>query len=411
MNFFWEERMQPVLDLDKEYGLVLEGGGAKGAYQIGAWIALREAGVKIKGVAGTSVGALNGALICMDDEEKAKNLWKTISYSKVMDVDDEQMARLFEKERDPEVIMDTLRDSFRILADGGTDITPLRNLLEENIDEEKIRNGSIEFFACTYSVTDRKEWEVDMRALPEGQMKDMLLASSYLPVFKNVKLQGKTFTDGGLTNVLPVDTLVNRGYEDVILLRIFGMGHMKRFEIPENVRVYEISPRVSLGSMLQFDAAKSKRNMGIGYYDALRLIYGLKGHIYYIEESEEECYYLERFLSVNEQILSRVLEHYRRLDDKERRRRIFLEEVLPKIADELKLPRKWSYEELYLAILEATARIVKVPKYEIYTPKTLLAETKKRAKMLWPAGPDEDAGLPGFSYLIIEEKSDAQASE
>lgn len=52
--------MQAVIDLTKEYGLVLEGGGAKGAYQIGAWKALREAGVKLKGIAGTSVGALNG---------------------------------------------------------------------------------------------------------------------------------------------------------------------------------------------------------------------------------------------------------------------------------------------------------------------------------------------------------------
>ena len=59
--------MKPVIDLTKEYGLVLEGGGAKGAYQIGAWKAMREAGVKIKGIAGTSVGALNGALICMDE--------------------------------------------------------------------------------------------------------------------------------------------------------------------------------------------------------------------------------------------------------------------------------------------------------------------------------------------------------
>ena len=67
--------MEPVIDLSKEYGLVLEGGGAKGAYQIGAWKALREAGVRIRGVALTSVGALNGALICMGDLEHAEKLW------------------------------------------------------------------------------------------------------------------------------------------------------------------------------------------------------------------------------------------------------------------------------------------------------------------------------------------------
>ena len=59
--------MEAVIDLSKEYGIVLEGGGARGAYQIGVWKALKEAGVKIKGIAGTSVGALNGALMCMDD--------------------------------------------------------------------------------------------------------------------------------------------------------------------------------------------------------------------------------------------------------------------------------------------------------------------------------------------------------
>ena len=52
--------MKPVLDMTKEYGLVFDGGGARGAYQIGAWKALREAGVKISAVAGTSVGALKG---------------------------------------------------------------------------------------------------------------------------------------------------------------------------------------------------------------------------------------------------------------------------------------------------------------------------------------------------------------
>ena len=80
--------LTPVIDTSKEYGLVLEGGGAKGAYQIGAWKALKEAGVKINAVAGTSVGALNGALICMDELEMAQQMWSNLTYSHVMDVDD-----------------------------------------------------------------------------------------------------------------------------------------------------------------------------------------------------------------------------------------------------------------------------------------------------------------------------------
>ena len=142
--------MEPVIDLLKEYGLVLEGGGAKGAYQIGAWKALREVGVRIRGVAGTSVGALNGALICMGDLEQAERLWKTIAYSKVMDVNDELMRKLFDKEgMKSEDWRTTLRDIFKVLGEGGADIAPLRRLLEENVDEDRIRNSPVEFYSCT----------------------------------------------------------------------------------------------------------------------------------------------------------------------------------------------------------------------------------------------------------------------
>lgn len=66
------------------YGLVLEGGGAKGAYHIGAYKAIMEEGIEIRGIAGTSVGALNGALIAQEDFEKAYNLWYNMSFSRVI---------------------------------------------------------------------------------------------------------------------------------------------------------------------------------------------------------------------------------------------------------------------------------------------------------------------------------------
>ena len=79
--------MKPKIDLDREYGIVLEGGGARGAYQVGAWRALRETGVKIKGISGTSVGALNGVMMCMDELEKAEEVWASMDYSRVFDVE------------------------------------------------------------------------------------------------------------------------------------------------------------------------------------------------------------------------------------------------------------------------------------------------------------------------------------
>ena len=120
--------MRPLLDLTKEYGLVLDGGGARGAYQIGAWKALKEAGVKIAAVAGTSVGALNGALICMDDLEKAEKIWSEMEFSRVMSVDDEWMRQFFQGEQKLGDILSELR---RILREGGVDVGPLRRLIRD----------------------------------------------------------------------------------------------------------------------------------------------------------------------------------------------------------------------------------------------------------------------------------------
>lgn len=64
----------------KRVGLVLAGGGFKGAYQIGVWRALYKLGIrKFHSVAGTSVGALNALLIAKDDYESAKLIWREAS--------------------------------------------------------------------------------------------------------------------------------------------------------------------------------------------------------------------------------------------------------------------------------------------------------------------------------------------
>ncbi len=399
--------MEPRLDLTKEYGLVLEGGGAKGAYQIGAWKALKEAGVKIKGVSGTSVGALNGALICMDDLERAENLWANISYSQIINVDDELMGRLFDKSQmKPEFLRETLKEIFRMLGEGGMDITPLRRLIEENIDEDLIRKSPVEFYSCTYSLTDRKELNVDMKTVPEGQMKDMLLASAYLPGFKNEKLHGKTYVDGGATNVLPMDVLLEHGYQDLILLRIFGVGREKKVSIPERVSVTEIAPRGNLGNTLQFDAGKSRKNMRLGYYDALRAIYGLQGKIYYVEQTREECYYLKQLVQAKPEVRAALLEAYELDRSPEQEMRSFVELLLPLLAVELKLPKDWNYSSLYLAILETAARHCKVHRYRVYTVQQLLEETKRKIR---ENGIPE--GMPDCVQLILDVKSGDEEEE
>lgn len=64
-------------------GLVLAGGGAKGAYTFGCLLAFKEAGIAFDVVAGTSVGALNAAIWSSGALDEGRELWRTISYRSV----------------------------------------------------------------------------------------------------------------------------------------------------------------------------------------------------------------------------------------------------------------------------------------------------------------------------------------
>lgn len=388
--------MKPVIDTTKEYGLVLEGGGAKGAYQIGAWKALKEANIRIKGIAGTSVGALNGALICMGDLEKAESLWENISYSQIMSVDDKIMEDIFKQKK---ISRDALKDMMDYISDGGVDITPLKELIAECVDEEKIQNSPMDLYIHTFSVDEMRELNVNLKEIEPELIKDFLLASSYIfPIFKSEKLHGKTYIDGGAINNVPVDTLIEKEYKDIIIVRIFGIGREKKVKIPEDTTIYTIAPTVSLGSILDFNPKKSKMHLKRGYFDTMRVLYGLAGKIYYIDEQEKECYYLSQLTELSQDIYAYLTDVYKLELQESREVRNLTEVILPVIAEEMKLSKDWSYKELYLSILEATAKICRIQKYKIYTLQEL--QDKVREKLLTLEGEE----LPAFVQIISKDR-------
>ena len=69
----------------KKRAVVLGGGGSRGSYQIGVWQAMLELGLEYHVVTGTSVGALNGALMAQREFEAAYDLWWNMDNSRVME--------------------------------------------------------------------------------------------------------------------------------------------------------------------------------------------------------------------------------------------------------------------------------------------------------------------------------------
>ncbi|MGN0158288.1 MAG: patatin-like phospholipase family protein [Brotaphodocola sp.] len=375
--------MRLQLDINRPYGIVLEGGGAKGAYQIGAWKALREAGVQIKGIAGSSVGALNGAFMCMNDLEHAENLWQNITYSQVMDVE-EIPVELLSDWRSLE-LKEVLTSVVNILKDGGIDIAPLRKLIAENVDEKKIRESDRELFVTTFSVDERKQMVLDVKSLPEDEIEHALLASAYFFAFKNEKLGGKRYMDGGMFNNVPLNVLIEKGYQDIIVIRIYGMGMdtERLVDIPDDVTVHRIAPRQNLGGMLDFDSKRAVRNMNLGYMDAKRMLYGLEGRNYYFDAPQSEAYYFDKMMSELELVKLQIMPF---LEEKEQRSlsgyRAFTEHIFPEMAVQLGLKEDWDYKTLYLAILEEWAKKLKLSRMHIYTPDDILQKVQIHMRKL-----------------------------
>lgn len=68
--------------------VVLAGGGSRGAYQIGVWRAMQELGISYQIVTGTSVGALNGAMLVQGDYEPARRMWLRLTAKDIANVED-----------------------------------------------------------------------------------------------------------------------------------------------------------------------------------------------------------------------------------------------------------------------------------------------------------------------------------
>lgn len=355
--------MELKIDNSKTYAIALEGGGAKGGYEIGVWQALDEAGIKYNAVSGTSVGALNGGLMAMRDLPRAKDAWNNMKLGKVIELDEEQeenLSRAFNGDIGLDDVQRLIPEALEIIKNRGLDVAPLRAWVREVVDAKAIKESDVELYIATVSITDRKALEVKVNDLPEDQICDMLLASAYHPTFKLEKLGGKFYTDGGFVDTLPLHALVTNGYKDIIAVRIPGIGHNRRFKMPDDVNVTYIATNADLGGVLNFDAEQSRRDMAIGYLDAKRVLYGLYGKHYYIERSMTDREALNMLLDSLETGMNL---------------RQFCERDLPRVARHL--DAEGDYYELLIAVLEDAAAKQNIDNMRIYKDTELVAKLEE----------------------------------
>lgn len=261
------------------YGLVLAGGGGKGAYQMGAWKALREMGITFDAIAGVSIGSINGALIAQGDFDKAMEMWESVSIDKGVNITEAlpDPENLFSKKNWGALFREVIKK-------GGLDASPLASYINNFIDEKKIRENKIPLGIITVQLNQKASGlELFIDDIPEGELVDYLLASSSIPLVTNIGPEGEKFLDGGVYDNTPVMTLKKRGYNKLIVIdisNIKGVAHNLDFS---NSQTVYIKPYNSddLGAAFDFDSNLNKKRMQLGYLDTKKAFGHLSGNIYH----------------------------------------------------------------------------------------------------------------------------------
>ena len=173
-------------------GLVLSGGGAWGAAQVGALKVIEEVGVPIDMIAGTSIGGIVGGLYA-------------VGYKA------EQLDSMFRSQEWIDLFMKgDLKGYFERLTGK-----------RDTLDFYKL---AIPFSCVAVDIQNQREVVLRRGSLPAAMRATMAIPG----VFSAVRIDGRSLVDGGMMNVMPVDVVKNMGADIVIAIDLQQKDHETR---------------------------------------------------------------------------------------------------------------------------------------------------------------------------------------
>ena len=249
--------------------VVLSGGGAKGAYQIGVWKALKKLKIHYDIITGTSVGALNGVMMVQNDYHIAKKIWSNINYNTIFNDNFKNV--------DKNIYLTYIK---QFVSDGGMEIINLETLLNKVYNAKKFYKSEVDFGIVVYNVTDKKEELLTKETIDPQNLKDYVIASSSCyPAFKTKKINGSKYIDGGYYDNLPINLAIDLGANKIIAVDLKAPG-IKQKQKNKDIDLVVIYPRNYIGSFLEFNKELARKSICYGYNDTMKIFNKLDGNIY-----------------------------------------------------------------------------------------------------------------------------------
>ena len=242
--------------------LVLQGGGALGAYQGGVYQALAEANLHPDWVSGISIGAINSALIAGNPPEKRverlREFWETvctsptgIPYFRGLKFEDEFAHSILNQLRSFAILLFGAPGFFKLrqpppylypsmspVAMSYYDVTPLKPTLERMVDFDLINAGATRFSVGTVNIRSGNFVYFDNATHQIGPH-HVIASGSLPPGFPATEIEGEFYWDGGLVSNTPLQwVLESSPRQDTLVFQLDLWS--ARGELPRNLIEVEL---------------------------------------------------------------------------------------------------------------------------------------------------------------------------
>lgn len=276
-------------------GLVLAGGGGKGAYELGVWKALDELKLTkyITVFSGTSIGAFNSVLFAMNDMKKADELWEEVTMDKLVPISKSELIKrgigLYIGGKNLQLAKKFLNyklEHGEIANDGAIEV------VEKYLDFNKIKeNNKICYAACT-KLSDFSAKYFKINDFDEETGKKIVLASASLPlIYDCTEVLGEKYIDGGIADNIPIQPVYGENCNIIIVVLLSKEAQVDRTLYP-NSKLIVISPENldenTITGTLNLNTDAKRIRIIEGYNDTINKLEPIKELFEYISKEEEE---------------------------------------------------------------------------------------------------------------------------
>jgi NTE family protein len=201
--------------------LVLAGGNALGAFEAGAYQALHDAGLRPDWVVGSSIGAVNGAIIAGNPPERRTEalqaFWSKAACPTGGGYPHDGLVRAMQRlagqmqtasfgNQAMFVPNFTGLMANQMSAIGLYDLAPLRGTLEKLVDFDLLNTGLVRLTVVAVDLETGEEVLFDTRTDRLGP-EHIMASNALIPDFRPVEIEGRLLGDGGLSANLPIDVV------------------------------------------------------------------------------------------------------------------------------------------------------------------------------------------------------------